>query len=215
MKRKMKSLWYLFLPMLLLTACYPEPNDLDVAEEQLVSITNVQTDFNFGTLSTFAVSDSLVILSNDGSKTAITEQTPLFNTIKDRIEKDLTAKGFTEVDLRTGNPDFVIGLSALKVVNITTYYPGWWWDYWDYYYPWWSGYYPYYPLPYYPSYTTAYSTGTLIMEMYDLKHKDVAAEKIPVRWLGLVRGLLDVNHSTSDIVTAIDDCFNQTPQLKK
>ena len=102
----------------------------------------------------------------------------------------------------------------IKTTNTSVYYPGWWWGYPGYYYPPYWGYpNSYYYYPYYPTYITSYSTGTLLVDMFDFINIS-EDDQIPVAWFAYVRALLTGYHTIDQIKASIDQAFIQTPSLK-
>ena len=94
---------------------------------------------------------------------------------------------------------------------------GWGWDSWwspSFWGPYWGGgwYYPY-PVSY------SYSTGTMVMEMVDLRNAPVdetTQTQLPVIWQAVSSGLLSSsNHFNLQLVErAIDQSFTQSPYIQ-
>jgi hypothetical protein len=153
------------------------------------------------------IPDSIGVIDKDDSSLVQNANTDL---IVNQIVTNMESRGYQRV-----NNDADLGISVVyfKNVNVTVYYPGWWWGYPGYYPPGYWGYPGYgYWYPYYPAYYTSYTVGTVAIEMFDLKNAE-QEETIYIRWNAYIRGLLSGNHSSSDITNSIDQAFEQTPQI--
>ncbi len=210
MKKKLTKLRFLWLlaPTFLFSSCYYYPDDLYIAEDQLVAITQYDQNCNFKQFQTFSIADCVISVgSNGGTPSLTTADQAAIN----EVIKNMESRGYTQVTPSASvRPDLEVSLYSAEVVNVSAYYPGYWWDYfYPYYYDYWD-WYPYYYYPYY-SYgiTTGYAVGTLVIKVSDLKNATV--EKAPVRWIGMVRGVMTGGHTIGEIQNTIDECFNQAP----
>jgi hypothetical protein len=150
-----------------MASCY-EYHDDTYLDELDVTLTYYDTAFNFQQYNTFAIRDSVGIISDylsDSEIDAFYRSGGGNDKIKSLVRENLTALGYTEVS-PDQNFDFGVNLVVAAVEN-TEYYYGWWYDYYYYYsWYWWGGWYPYYGYPWYPvSYT--YQRGALLMEIAD------------------------------------------------
>lgn len=198
-------LWSLFLlPTILFSSCYKYSDELYDAEAQFVSLARFDPaqKSNFDNYQTIYIADSIMQISSTTGGLIVMEPiknsftTNIVNQIERNLDKNLGGK-YTIVPNAT-DADLVL---ALYSFNITTasysyYYPIDWY-YWDWYW--------YYPAYYY-SYYTSYTTGTLLMNMGDVKNKTVKNE-VPVVWVGSVSGILTGTHTTAEMNSAINDCF--------
>lgn len=197
-----KLITLLALAAVVVSSCTYYPDDASIVEEQLVAVTQYDTKVDFTHYTTFSVPDNVYYITGFNSVTGKTSGTYVPSpTITQAVTDNMVARGYTKV---TVSPDLDIQLTAVVITNVSVYYPGWWWDY----YP----YYPYYPYPYAPV-VSSYSTGTLIMDIIDMD--PVYTKSKPIIWTGLVRGLLDNSHTTGQLTTSINECFDQTPGFKK
>lgn len=209
MKLVLKSLLVIVM-IALLHSCYKYPNDVDRLLESLVVTTQYDVSADFGEYQTFMIPDSIGVIDQDDSSLVKNANTDL---IVNQIIANMESRGYQQVDSLGQNPDLGISVVYFKNVNVTVYYPGWWWGYPGYYPPGYWGYPGYgYWYGYYPAYYTSYTVGTVAIEMFDLKNAELE-ETIYVRWNAYIRGLLSGNHSASDIANSIDQAFEQTPQL--
>lgn len=180
-------------------------------EEDLVDITKYDVGTDFTQFVTFSIVDSvLVIKGNDSSKILDPKADALLNQIKENMQ----ARGYTLVNRKTGHPDLGINVGVVKVTNISIYYPGWYWDY-GYYNPYYWGYPSYnYWYPYYPPEISSYTTGTIIIDLVDLKNAPSHNNKLYVVWVAIIRGLMTGYHTTQEVLDNVDQCFEQTPQIR-
>ncbi len=196
---------------LLLTNCRKIPNT-EQLKSNLVVATNKAPGVNYKTYKTYFISDTIAYLSNTSSDSILVGSTA--DQLIDAVKNNMTKYGYTLVG-KNQNPDLGIALAVTKDINVETYYAGWWdyypgyWDPWYWYYP---SYYPYY-YPFSAIYT--YTTGSIILNMIDLKNA-VAEQKLTVVWnmagLGAVGS--SVSSNTQAGVDAINQGFNQASYLK-
>jgi len=201
---KTKLILFLLGAGLFLASCTKYPPSSERLLEDLVIYTKYDQTVDFTKFTYFYMSDSIAVISDKDSGMKINSS---IQALTARIALNLTKIGYQRTtDSKTA--DLYIGVSYVKNVNINVYYPGWYWGYPGYYPPnyWGSGGYYY---PYYPAYITSYSTGTILIDMMDVKHP-TADKKIPVRWNAYIRGLLTGDHTISQIEQCIDQAFAQT-----
>jgi hypothetical protein len=108
---------------------------------------------------------------------------------------------------------------VLRKQTIVYTYPGYpWWGGGG----WWGGYPGYGGCYYcgYPSYGSAsYQTGTVVLEMYDLRKivGGVIPEDYDMSWIAAMKGLLSNNQTpsaaTSRVISGIEKAFEQSPYL--
>jgi hypothetical protein len=208
MKRISKILTFLMM-IIIVSSCAKYPDEIDRLLEDLVVITQYDVTADFGEYSTFMISDSLGVITDKDTSFVYNSTSQL---VIDQIVTNMVDRGYQRVN---AGGDIALQAAYFENVNVAVYYPGWYWGYPGYYPPGYWGYPGYgYGYGYYPAYYTTYTSGTLIIEMLDLKNAE-AEEKIFIRWDALIRGLLTGNHSSSQVTASIDQAFTQTPQLKK
>jgi hypothetical protein len=206
----MKKILFFLLIIIaaVITSCRKTPN-FDQLSYQFIVSTNLDKTANFGNYKTFYISDTIVYVGGVGDDSILvgSDADLLVNTVKD----NLTARGYTFVS-RASRPDLGFTLTAIKDINvIVDYYPGWWDPYWGYCY----WYYYCYP-PYYGWSTIyTYTTGTIILNMYDLKNAD-HNQQIQGLWNTTALGALgsDVSGNVSLGVNAINQGFEQSPYIQ-
>ena len=195
-------------------ACYPD--DISSTEELDTVTTLYDKQHDFGAGVTYALPDTVVFIDEDG--TAGDDESDVSHQYDDQIiasiRENLNAAGYTELTgAAARNADLAVLASSTTATTVGVYYD--WWYYWGYY-PYWPGYAPGWGYGYPPvSVAYAYSTGTLIMTMIDLKNADVANKSIPVLWIGAVNGVLTGNSSVARVTNGIDQAFVQSPYLDK
>ncbi len=222
----------------MVSACY-NYDDETYLDELDLTLTYYDTTFDFQTYSTFAIRDSVGVISNyldDEDLEDFYKPGGPNDNIKNYIRDKFTSMGYTEVD-PDDDFDFGVNLVVMLVDNTVVYYPGWWYGYYDYYYWYWWGWYPYYP--YYPwggYYAYNYQTGTLLMEMADgnsvRDYRNWAADKseweienadpdevpdILFRWQSLINGIagVDASYNSERAARGINEAFQQSPYLQK
>jgi Domain of unknown function (DUF4136) len=207
---KTKILFFLLTGLLATTACSKYPPESGRLLEDLAIYTKYDITIKFSDYKTFAVAPSVAYINGKDSASITT---PEAMALLSQISQDMHNRGFT-APVAGAKPDLAINVSAIKNTNTTVYSPGWYWGYPGYYSPGWWGYPGYgYGYPYYPAYVTSYSTGTVLIDMIDLKNP-TSDHKVMVRWNALIRGLLTSSHSLDDVLKSVDQAFKQTPAIK-
>jgi len=215
---------YLFpvmLPALLVAGCYPDK--IDYVDEYDLAGTLYDEGADFGSYSTFTVVDTIVHITDDG------EDDPNLSRDHDQlilglVRENMTQNGYTEITSpdSMNMPDLVLFVQALS--SDFYQYWGYYWDYWSWY-PGWDWWYPGYPgYPWYPSYpwyppgyVTSYTSGTLIIDMWDAESFDPEERTGDVLWMGMVDGLLygSKENIASRLEKEINQLFIQSEYLKK
>lgn len=192
--------------------CEPQPDDLTLLDEFVVS-TNRDSNADFNAYLTYFIPvDTIGLVSNDIRDDTIIIGQNYARPVINQVKSNLNARGFQSVEL-DDNPDLAVNVYVLKNLNIfqDVSYPGSY-GYPGYYYP---GYYGYYGYNYYPYVSTyAYNTGVLVIEIVDLKNI-TPQNKVTVIWdayLGDVFSSVDLSRQTLD---GIDQAFLQSPYLTK
>ena len=209
MKKKIKLLAMVAAVMFMISCATYPGMDSRLAED-LVVITKYDVGTNFTQYKTFSIVDSVSVISDrDSSKILDAQAQALLN----QIIGNMQARGYQKVN-RTAKPDLGINVGVVKITNVTSYYPGWYWDN-GYYNPAYWGYPSYnYWYPYYPPAVSTYSTGTVIIDMVDLKNAPAHNNKLYIEWIALIRGLMTGYHTLQDVLDNVDQCFAQTPQIR-
>ena len=200
----------------LLTSCYNDSEDLNVEDLDIV-VTAFDDTYNFNTIQTFVLPDSVVRITGDGTGND-DDEGEFDELILDRVRQNLLDLGYAEEpDPENNASDVVVVVQTLVVDNYVISDPYFFWDYWGWY-PWFPGYgygpgYGwYYP---YPIIIDAYTTGTLFINMFDPQQPGTEEEQIPNVWVGVINGLLEGSQSglQTRIREGIDQAFDQSPYL--
>jgi hypothetical protein len=211
-KIKMLRKTFLFAALIglsmMLSSCFVDYG-LDTNNYDVVA-TSYNSSYNFGSVTKYAVIDSVVHFGTDEVTRAYDNQ------IKARVRSNLNALGWQEVTDSTANVTIMMGTTSSTTMvygssswwDYYSWYPGW--SYYPYYGSGYSWYYPYYGGGYDYSYT--YTTGSLVVSMVDLKLG--ADNKLPVQWIAVMNGLVNSGDASSRINIAIDQAFSQSPYLK-
>jgi hypothetical protein len=192
---------------LIMSACAPDSGFNRVADYD-VAVTLYDKEFDFGTVQTYSLPDTIIHLVEEGDDDNISRDYDEF--ILNLVRENIEALGYVEADTAVADPDvyFLVDVASADWV-------GWsyWSDYW-YWYPGWGGWYPSYPPGgWYPSYT--FTTGTLFINMMDWEHADEDAGLVPVVWTAVINGLLEDTSTTvtSRLTNNINQVFDQSPYL--
>jgi hypothetical protein len=202
---------FLGLIVLLVWSCYP--SSPTSATETGIVVTLYDSGFNFGAAQTYALPDTVFDLPGSSQ---VSHQ--FDSLILSEVDKSMAGRGYVkELNPAQNGADVVVIISvskqAISYVDYSWYaywgsWPGWaYWGSWDstwgFRYPWAS--------------IETFSSGSLFLEMVDPNGRDSQNKKLPVRWTGVIDGLLDSSATvTSDqIVKGIGQCFAQSPYLGK
>lgn len=207
-KRLTGLLSALLLIPLLLSSCYPDygmsTSDYDVV------ITRYDEETDFHDFSTYAMPDSVFHLIPDDVDDDISRAYDA--RIIAQVKTNMEDLGYTRVNADSSS---ITDQTVIVIINATsstysgyTYYPGWGYPGWGY--PGY-GYYPGWAVPY------QYTTGSVIIDMYDGSKVDSDLSTAPLIWLGGINGLTSSSSATSinsRIASQITQAFNQSPYLK-
>jgi hypothetical protein len=192
--------------IILIQGCYPN-NDISIEDSDVV-LTSFNDSVNFQSLSTYYMPDTVLPIVDPSDPKDYTN--PYQALMLSTVASNMSAYGYTRITdtTATPKPDVAVVLSVLTTttVNAGWYYPYYGWGYWG------GWYYPYYPpVPYY----TSYSTGTVVINMFD--RDIIGTDTITTQyWSAAANGILE--SSTSDmqnrIKAMINQAFEQTPQIK-
>jgi hypothetical protein len=210
---KRKFLGALLGGVILLSGCYNYEDSADINDLDLVA-TNYQKDYNFNAKKTFALPDSVVLISGEGfDGTNEYAKQSYAKPMLDAIRFNMTKYGWKE-ELVDSLADVIILPSVSQTTNVYYYYS---YSYWNWYYP--GGYYPggwgwYYPGYYYPPTTSSYKTGSMFIQMTDPSNA-ANSDQLPVVWTGLINGLAEGSTASiqARIKTTVDQAFTQSSYL--
>ena len=195
----------LILGIALSPACRKSPDTSRLSTEFVVQ-TARDPDADFGSYSTYYISDTIKLSTTNPNDSVWSDLQS--KQLIDAVKANMAAMGYTLVN-KGSNPDLGLSMTAIKDLNLGVIYPGWWWGYWGCYWGW-----CYYP-PYYPWYGMIYTipTGTLILDMIDLKNA-TADERLTIVWGAVMSGGLGTTGNDLALgVSAIDQAFDQSGYL--
>ncbi|HTI65130.1 MAG TPA: DUF4136 domain-containing protein [Gemmatimonadaceae bacterium] len=179
------------------------------------------SSFNFTTLNTFAMPDTVVHLAPlTGTPLEVTRQ---FDQVAlDQVRQNLLARGYVEDTIPGTMATFVVLVGATATTNYNAFvgYP--WFNLWGFWPGWneftqgnfdtsWTIVYPWFGVVG----TTAYDRGTLIVDLIPTLQVNPLDKSIKSAWAGVATAaVLDQNSITSSTVqAAIDQMFALSPYL--
>jgi hypothetical protein len=189
-----------------LFSCYPDQtasvSDLDIV------ITNYDSTFNFGSVNTYIMPDTVVDILGSGGGTGNHQYDDLILT---QVSNQLNNLGWNRIyDTLTQKPDVAVMVNALSSTYSYSYYD--WYDYWG-----WYGYWPpYYGGGYYypwGSVSYSYTVGTILIQMSDYKLNTAKNDSIKFVWVAGINGVVQGSNVSSRITTDINQAFKQSPYL--
>lgn len=205
-----KFLLLLISGVFLLGSCRKDP-DLSQLSTNFVVTSNTDETVSFSSYKTYFISDTVAAYVSTNPKDSIITDSVAAQLVA-AVKQNMSARGYTFVPL-SSHPDLGITMGVAKNVNATTVYPGWWDGWAGWVDPWyWGWYYPYY----YPwSVTYVITTGSVVIDMIDLKNA-VANQTERVIWSSLSGGALGTNGNSNlqRGVNAINQAFKQSPLVK-
>lgn len=211
-------------------SCRAQP-DLTELLAQPVIVTKREPNTDFAAFRTFAITDSIPVESlfslEAGASIAIANPA-IANPTLDEISAQLTSRGYQQVT-RTDGPDLGVAVTGVTKLNVAIGYGGWWGTagttptFWGF-----SG-------AFVPSltYTTiAWQSGTLVIELFDLRAARDEARRagvppgtvepnrtapIPVVWAAILHAVLGAAGATLDAppIASIQQAFAQSPYLTR
>jgi len=233
--RLWSSLAALTVVTLFMASCY-EYHDDTYLDELDITLSYYDTNYNFQNNTTFAIRDSVGIISDYLSDSEIAnfyKPGGGNDEIKALVRDNLVALGYTEVS-EDANFDFGVNL-VIGAVENTEYYYSWWYGYYGYYGWYYGGWYPYYGYPWYPV-TYTYQKGALLMEIVDGEslrdYREWAEDKtqgeienadpddvpdVNFVWQSIVSGIAgdEKAYNQQRAARGINEAFDQSPYLIK
>ena len=187
----------------LLWGCYP--GSVSTSELDTV-ITVYDPDFDFKTVTTFHISDTILLIGEGSGE------------ISDKFDDDIIARtrqnllnaGYTE-EADPEMADVLILLEKTRSDLIIVTPPPCYWCW----YPGYPGYPPYYPW-YPPGYVYTYPIGTVFATMHNTT-PDEGMEVTPTHWSYAINGLITGSDQfiLDRLDRAVDQAFTQSPYLNR
>jgi hypothetical protein len=204
-----KKYFFLACCSVVVLACRKTPDTSQLTVNFVVQ-TSKEPNADFGSYKTYYIADTIARITTDPNDSLWIG--PDAKQLVDAVKGNMNARGYTFVATRYSHPDLGLGLTVLKDLNITVMYPGYWWGYWGGCYWGYCGYPPYYP--YYGPVVYSVPTGTIVLDMIDLKNA-ATNEKLYVPWASVMSGGL--GYTSDDLqlgVEAINQAFDQSPYIQ-
>ena len=201
-----------FLIILSFSGCSVRP-DLGELVKNMVVQTSAVENIEFSNYLTFAIPpDTLGLLSNVTEDTIIVGNYARVTT--EKMIENLLESGYTKVD-KKANPD--LGVNAFILDNQGVFqsysysYPGFF-GYPGYFAPGYfgGGFGGYYGYPLIQNY--AYQTGTMVIELIDLKNR-TPDNKYQVVWVAKIGDVYTSDDPLGNMVKSIEQAFQQSPYL--
>jgi len=190
-------------------SCYPDAGLSSLGDYDLI-ITQHDPDKNFSQLETYIIADSIEHIVMEGDEDDISREYD--EQILARVIKNMNDLNYRQVTIETAvdTPDIGIKVYATSTKwQGWSYYPGWGGGWWGYPPGWGPWYPPGYMVPY------EFTTGSVIIDMIELKEYLPDEKVAPTIWGGGINGLL--NDTKTNVVYRldrdIDQCFKQSPYL--
>jgi hypothetical protein len=198
----------------LLGSCTPETG-LQTAEDYDVVVTLYDKEADYGSIRTYLMPDSIVHI-DDPQNPGEPLTREYDELILERVEYNLQAIGYRkETDPEENDPDIIVMVSATTAQWTALNYswlPRWgWWGQW----PGATGDW-YFQSPYYSGGSVySFSTGTLLVDMGDIRDNDGDPEDMDGIWTAAMSGVVtgESAEAPQRLVDFIDRAFNQSPYL--
>lgn len=183
-----KLLFPLFMLAMIVTSCEKDP-DMNKLDSDYSVYTDYDNSVHFNEFSTYYLPDSILVPDNSLKANYWKDENA--QNIISAVAHEMEQKGYVRTeDKEKANVGIQLSYAQQRIQMTTGGWYGGWWDagFWG---PYWGGgwYYPY-PVTY------SYDTGTLIMEMVDLRQPPIS----PTRTNCLSSGM-----------PMRQDCYTETP----
>jgi hypothetical protein len=200
-------------------ACGDDDDDIVNVVPTPIVRTVRDPSFNFASLHTFAMPDTVVhLVPQTGTPLVVSRE--FDRTVLDQVRANLLSRGYTQAtNPATTAPDFLVLVGATAATNYDVFATYSWYPYYATYtgLGWYApGFNSSWTLAY-PFYTTvgvtAYDRGTFLVTIVPTKTVNPLAQQISAEWAGTATALLDGNVTATTVQTAIDDMFTMSPYL--
>ncbi|MGK0385727.1 MAG: hypothetical protein ACI849_000332 [Patiriisocius sp.] len=195
----------------LATSCYEDP-DTNSLSSDLVVATDRDLKADFQTYKTYHISDTIPNITDNRNDSIVVGVDAL--KIVNKIKENLNSLGYTFVE-RDENPYLGVIPAIIQITNVGGLCTGWWGGYSGY---WGGGYWGYPGYGYYYPYCGYYTfnTGSLTIDMIDLKDTDTTTNLNAV-WTGTLFGVLSSSDASNvdKALKGIDQAYDQSPYLQQ
>jgi hypothetical protein len=207
----MKKKYLLILIFILIFGACRKTPDTNQLTTSFVVQTAKEPGADFTQYKTYYISDTIALKATNPKDTLWFDSSAM--KLVDAVKTNMNDRGYTFAASNHSFPDLGLGLTVIENLNIGVIYPGWWWGYWGGCYWGYCGYPPYYPW-YGGAYVYSIPTGTIILDMIDLKNAS-ADNKLTVPWGSVMSGGLgNTNNDLQLGVNAINQAFEQSPYIQ-
>lgn len=196
-------------------ACYPGEIDSAAQTDLVVTFHDDAADFQAN--ATFDMPDTVIDVGVAAGGSSTLDHTYDAQVLA-KVAAQMVAAGYTRVNGNVTQPDVVVVVSAITVENYVYYTPGYpWYPYWG----WWGGwpasagagsnwYYPWYPV-----YSTDFTSGTIFITMVDPDVTPPTAGDMVSIWSAAINGMLEGTavEIGNRINNNISQAFAQSPYL--
>jgi hypothetical protein len=205
-----------------MVACNGDGDLFNVVIPSVVNPTVVtfkDSTFNFTTLHTFAMPDSVIHFNNPVTGTP--DITRAFDAVAlNQVRTDLLARGYTQVNAGPGvTPDFTVLVGANSSPGFNAFASFSWFSDWGFF-PGWAWFAPGFDtswgivFPWFPVVgVTAFPRGTLIVTITPSASVNPLDKTIRAVWSGVATAILDGVVTAPVVTGAIDQMFAQSPYL--
>lgn len=192
----------------------------DEVTNPTVGVTAVaDQNFNFTTLHTFAMPDTVVqFTALTGTPIAVSRA---FDQVAlNQVRNNLIARGYTQVATPSETrPDFIVLVGSTATTNYNAFVTYPWFNTWSFYSGWawytpgftssWNLVYPWYSTVG----VTAYDRGTLVVTIIPTLSVNPLAQTIDASWAGIASALLNGTITSTTVASAVDQMFQLSPYL--
>lgn len=192
-------------------SCVKEVTRNELLQEPAI-LTQYEVGLDFSQFSTFALVDSISIIS-DNQSLQNRIATPNAQMVLNRIRTEMENRGFNESPVV--NAELGINVSIIHELDFevgTVVVPGYWWGYDGY---WDAAYWGYAGDPFYYgyNYNYVYESGALLIELYDLKHAGTT-NKLKVIWNAEIGDIYNTDIDLAEGLESVSQAFTQSPYLR-
>jgi Domain of unknown function (DUF4136) len=202
-------------------ACYPG-RIMDVAQLDVVAALHGDT-VDFGALRTFAMPDTVVHLTEQLGAADIPVSRAFDALILSEVASNFEARGYVrELAPAQHRPDFIVLVAVTASVQVDAWVSYPWFAWWGFY-PGWAffpGFTPAWGINYPWSGVVsafAWTQGTLIVDMIDLRNIDPQRREIHSLWAGALNGVIDAASGVPPeqrLTSGINQMFELSPYLR-
>lgn len=211
-----------------ITGCLDRPTVEELISKPVI-VTKRDSSTDFASLTTFAMTDTIPLLETlDAGPSTMSVDPAVANPTLDEISAQLSSRGYRRVALAAG-PDFGVVVTAISRLRIVSFgYGGYWGagaasaSYWGY-----SGAGLDSSIAYQ---TIAWQSGTLVIELYDLRAVREEAQRssvtptvaapaltapITLAWAGIIHGVVGEAGASlpAPPIAEVQQAFTQSPYL--